>query len=297
MPGARARRSCTWRTTACRAGRPRRSACASRRRARACSRCAAGSSGSAPRARRRTSPTNTAVRDVVMPGLTGAPDRAEERDVDRPVGQLRVEPGDDVALRARELELHLRPRHRSARGTTTHGPATGTHDLQPAALVRRARAGRRRARARRATTSGGEQHERLTRSSGTRASTAPPPASSSATAPPAKTSVISRTSASCRGASRGSRRPPSAAASFVAVKNWPPVARAIGCSVFGVGGTWIRSVKPPVSLCCTTPFGVPTSDGVDGDVQLRAPAGPRPPASSGRLCGAVGDHEHRGRRP
>src|SRR5581483_5204527 len=42
-----------------------------------------------------------------------------------------------------------------------------------------------------------------------------------------------------------------------AVNDWPPVARASSWSVCGLGGTWMTSVYPPVSVWRTTPKGVP----------------------------------------
>ncbi len=46
-------------------------------------------------------PTKVTERDVVMPGLTGLPEHPEEAQVDRAMGELRVQTADDVPARAR----------------------------------------------------------------------------------------------------------------------------------------------------------------------------------------------------
>ena len=119
-------------------------------------------------------------------GIDGAAERAAEGDVDVPAAQLGVESGDDEPLRARELVPDLR-RAGGDDPRACHGDA----DLQPAALVRRARAGgrRRRDRARRREDRSPSHGTLLSRSADSA-----PPASSSTSAPPAKRSVTSRCS-------------------------------------------------------------------------------------------------------
>ena len=46
--------------------------------------------------------------------------------------------------------------------------------------------------------------------------------------------------------------------------NCPPLVRAINCSTSGLTGTWIRSVKPPLTGCSTMPSVVPTETVVTG---------------------------------
>src|SRR5205085_3306474 len=72
-------------------------------------------------------------------GIDGAADLGDERHVDRPVAQLRVETADDESARTRELELDAAARRASRRGN--YDPrARNTHaDLETLALVRRAR--------------------------------------------------------------------------------------------------------------------------------------------------------------
>ena len=79
---------------------------------------------------RAEAPTYEATKTDVArgrdPRVHGRADRAEEAEVDRAVAELRVEPADDVALRAGELVLDVRPRHalrRSGRRPTGRRPA------------------------------------------------------------------------------------------------------------------------------------------------------------------------------
>ena len=113
-----------------------------------------------------------------------AAELSHEADVDTPARKLGVEPADDEPLRARELELHLSRRGEHPR--TCHRDA----DLQPPALVRRAR-GRRCDRA--CADDGGKGCDAL-HGTALRNQNAerPPPASRSTIAPPAKRSLICR---------------------------------------------------------------------------------------------------------
>ena len=117
--------------------------------------------------------------------------RAEEREVDRLVGELRVHPSDDEAARAGELVLHLRPRHRSAGRDDDPRPGDLHARVEAAALVRRTgRAGDGERREGREQAGGHERasHATLRNQNAERQA----PTRSSAAPPPAKRSVISR---------------------------------------------------------------------------------------------------------
>src|SRR6266849_9708963 len=66
----------------------------------------------------------------------------KEVDVDRAVGELRVQTADDVTARARELEVDTRPRCRQRGGHDDPRPGDADAHLQATALVRRSRWGR-----------------------------------------------------------------------------------------------------------------------------------------------------------
>ena len=127
----------------------------------------------------------------------GAAGRAEEPDVDRAVGELGVEPADDVAARARRAGTA--PARSCVPATRARRPTAPRRARRPGGRGTRssrrrgvdARGERRRARAT-ATTSA-----RFTGPSGTRAPRARRRRAGAAPAPPAKPSVISRDSFLC----------------------------------------------------------------------------------------------------
>ena len=145
--------------SACPAGRPRE------RRRRATASAAAGDAADV-RPERRSARARADVGrdedDVARgrpPGRRGCPS-AEEPDVDRAVGELRVEAADDEALRAVELVLHLLPKPAARRGqrrptARRRGRTSGSRGTRSSRAARRrrarraprARAPRRRARA------------------------------------------------------------------------------------------------------------------------------------------------------
>src|SRR5439155_4013493 len=151
--------------------------------------------------------------------------RADERDVDRAIGQLGVDAADHEPARTCELVLHLRPRHVAGNGDDDPRPRNRHAGVEAATLVRGSRAvgaGRERGCERRRE-DGDPLHGTLRNH---KAESVPPPSINSA-APPAKKSVSSREtrlwpirdlSWSYTWLSRWS---------FDAVKNWPPLVCAI----------------------------------------------------------------------
>ena len=241
--------------------------------------------------RRRTSPTNTHARDVVDARRRRGC-RAARGTRCRSRGRVNSasSAADDEAARTGELELHLPAAARAAAGTTTHGPATGTHALQAAALVRRAppaptptasaAASRATARAARASRdppeperrerAADEQQQRRRRR---------------------RTRLSSRASR-CLCPSREPRLlvDLTQLALVGAVKNWPPRRRRDQLQRLRArAARGSCSVKPPGELVLDDAVLRAEHDRVDGDVQLPSPAA-RPP------CGVVRPPSARRRR-
>ena len=159
-----------------------------RRRSRGCSRCAAGRSG----ARGSFADVGGDEHDRAGRGharADRAPGRAEEREVDRRVAELRVDAGDDEALRAGELVLHLGAGLRAGgrRPTARRPERTGSG---PGTRSSRRRSGRPASAATAAACAPGAGT--FTPPSGTRAPTGRRRRAAEARPPPANRSVTSR---------------------------------------------------------------------------------------------------------
>ena len=119
----------------------------------------------------------------------------EEVDVERAVGELRVQPADHIAARARELEVDTRP-WRGHHGRHNDPGAGDSHaHLKPSALVRRS--GGRCAHSGCCGQDPGHEDEPLHGTLRNHSADSAPPKSRKAAEPPANRSVISRDSRRC----------------------------------------------------------------------------------------------------